>query len=160
MYQNSSRTLSRNDSRSRNVLNIRQLNQALEAGASFIVTPGYDREIVEACEEKSVPVIPGCVTPTEIMNALKDGLKVIKYFPSNLYGGITGMKALSAPFQQISFMPTGGVNLENMEEYIKQPFIYAVGGSFVCKENDILAGNFEKITALCKEAKQITEKRI
>ncbi len=138
------------------VLNRKQLNMALEAGASFIVTPGYEKELVDICREKDVPIVPGGVTPTEIMRALEDEVKIVKYFPASLYGGLQGMKALAAPFRQVRFIPTGGVNQENLEDYIKQPFVYAVGGSFVCKEKDILDGNFEKITKLCKEATKIT----
>ena len=91
---------------------------------------------------------------TEIMTAMSYGLTVLKYFPANIYGGLNGMKNLSAPFGGIKFIPTGGVNTENIADYAASPFIYAVGGSWVCSKADISAGNFEKITALCLEARR------
>ena len=96
---------------------------------------------------------PGCVTPTEIMAAMKLGLKVVKFFPAGVYGGLSAMKALSSPFGGIKFNPTGGVNTQNIGEFIAAPFIHAVGGSWVCPKADIAAGNFETITALCKQAR-------
>ena len=99
-------------------------------------------------------VLPGCVTPTEIMMALKHDLKVVKFFPANVYGGLKAMKSLAAPFVGIKFMPTGGVNAENAREYLEAPFIHAVGGSWVCPKAEIVAGNFDKITDLCAQARQ------
>ena len=103
--------------------------------------------------ENGVAVTPGCVTPTEIMAAMKLGLNVVKFFPAGVYGGLSAMKALSGPFGGIKFIPTGGVNGQNIGEFIAAPFIHAVGGSWVCSKADIAAGNFEKITALCKQAR-------
>ena len=123
-------------------------------GAKFIVSPGFDEEVVRYCVENGVAVCPGCVTPTEIMAALKLGLKTVKFFPANIYGGLNAMKNLAAPFVGIKFIPTGGVNAKNIREYIEAPFVHAVGGSWVCPKADIAAGNFEKITALCAEARQ------
>ena len=137
------------------VLNLEQCKAAVEAGAAFIVSPGYDEETVAWCVENNIPVLPGCVTPSEIMSALKHGLKILKFFPSNVYGGLNAMKALAGPFVGVKFIPTGGVDAQNLAEYIKAPFIHAVGGSWLCKNEDIAAGNFDKITALCKEAKKI-----
>ena len=136
------------------VLNLDQAKLAIEMGAKFIVSPGYSEEVVSWCVENNIPVAPGCVTPTEIMAALKHGLKMIKFFPANVYGGLNAMKNLSAPFVGVKFLPTGGVNASNIKEYIDAPFIHAVGGSWVCPKADIVAGNWDKITALCIEARK------
>ena len=135
------------------VITLEQCKTAVAAGAKFIVAPGFDREVVAWCVENGVAVTPGCVTPTEIMQAMSLGLKVVKFFPANVYGGLGAMKALSGPFGGIKFIPTGGVNAQNLAEYLTAPFIHAVGGSWVCPKADIAAGNFEKITALCKQAR-------
>ena len=136
------------------ILTLEQCKKALQMGAQFIVSPGFDPEVVAYCVENNIPITPGCVTPTEITAALKMGLKVVKFFPANVYGGLNAMKNLAAPFVGIKFLPTGGVNAGNIREYIDSPFILAVGGSWVCPKADIAAGNFEKITALCAEARQ------
>lgn len=136
------------------VINLEQCKKAVDCGARFIVSPGFDRETVEWCVENDIAVTPGCVTPTEIMEAISLGLKVVKFFPANVYGGLTAMKSLSGPFGNIKFIPTGGVNADNLGEYIKAPFIHAVGGSWVCAKKDISEGNFEKITSLCREARE------
>ena len=142
------------------VITLEQCKKAVESGARFIVAPGFDEEVVRWCVENHVPVTPGCVTPTEIMAAMKLGLKVVKFFPAGVYGGLSAMKALSGPFGGIRFIPTGGVNAQNLAEYLAAPFIHAVGGSWVCPKADISAGNFEKITALCREAHAtVTEAR-
>ncbi len=135
------------------VLDLEQCKLAMDMGASFIVSPGLDTEVVAYCVEHDVTACPGCVTPTEIMAALKLGLRVVKFFPANVYGGLSAMKNLSAPFGGIKFLPTGGVSTANIREYYAAPFIHAVGGSWVCPRADIAAGNFEKITALCREAR-------
>ena len=135
------------------ILNLEQAKLAVEMGAKFIVSPGFSEEVVAWCVENCIPVAPGCVTPTEIMAALKHGLKMIKFFPANVYGGLNAMKNLSAPFVGVKFLPTGGVNAANIKEYIDAPFIHAVGGSWVCPKADINAGNWDKITQLCKEAR-------
>ena len=114
------------------VLNLEQCKLALEMGAKFIVSPGFSEEVVGYCVEHGVAVAPGCVTPTEIMSAMKYGLKMVKFFPANVYGGLKAMKNLSAPFVGMKFLPTGGVNSDNIREYIDAPFIHAVGGSWVC----------------------------
>ncbi len=135
------------------ILNLEQCKLAVEMGAKFIVSPGFDKDVVAWCIGNNIPVTPGCVTPTEITAAVNMGLKIIKFFPANVYGGLNAMKNLSAPFVGIKFLPTGGINTENIKEYIDSPFIHAVGGSWVCPKADIAAGNFEKITRLCKEAR-------
>ena len=136
------------------VTTIEQCRQAVELGAKFIVSPGFNRRVVEWCCEQGIPVTPGCVTPTEIMMALEMGINVVKFFPANIYGGISAMKALSAPFGGVKFIPTGGVNTQNISEYMREPFVHAVGGSWICPKSDITAGNFDHITALCVEAKK------
>ena len=136
------------------VLNLTQCKLAVEMGAKFIVSPGFDAEVVDWCIANQIPVTPGCVTPTEITAAVNRGLKVIKFFPANVYGGLNAMKNLSAPFVGVKFLPTGGVNAANIKEYVDAPFIHAVGGSWVCPKADIAAGNFDKITALCVEARK------
>ncbi|MBQ6848117.1 MAG: bifunctional 4-hydroxy-2-oxoglutarate aldolase/2-dehydro-3-deoxy-phosphogluconate aldolase [Clostridia bacterium] len=135
------------------ILNLEQCKLAVSKGAKFIVSPGFDAEVVAWCVENNIAVVPGCVTPTEIMAALKLGLRVVKFFPANVYGGLNAMKNLSAPFVGVKFIPTGGVNAENIKEYFTSPFIQAVGGSWVCTKADIANGEFEKITKLCKEAR-------
>ncbi len=134
------------------VLNLEQAKAVVEAGANFIVSPGFDAELVGWCMENDITVTPGCVTPTEIMAALKLGVDVVKFFPANVYGGLNAMKNLSAPFGGVKFIPTGGVNGQNISEYAAAPYVHTVGGSWVCAKADISAGNFDKITALCKEA--------
>ena len=136
------------------VLNLTQCKLAVEMGAKFIVSPGFDAEVVDWCIANNIPVTPGCVTPTEITAAVNRGLKVIKFFPANVYGGLNAMKNLSAPFVGIKFLPTGGVNAANIKEYIDAPFIHAVGGSWVCPKDAVKAGDWDKITALCTEARK------
>ena len=136
------------------VINLEQCKLAVECGAKFIVSPGYDEETVAWCCDNGIPVTPGCVTPTEIMMALKHGLKVLKFFPANVYGGLSAIKSLAGPFGVVKFIPTGGFNAQNLAEFISSPYIHAVGGSWICPKADIAAGNFDKITALCKEARK------
>lgn len=116
------------------VINAEQCEQALQAGAKFIVSPGLSTAVAKICKLRGVPYYPGCVTPTEIMQALELGITVVKFFPANIYGGLKAMKALSAPFPQIKFIPTGGVNTENLDEFLAWDKIYAVGGSFFVEE--------------------------
>lgn len=140
------------------VMNLEQCKLAVSLGAKFIVSPGFDAEIVSWCMENGIAVTPGCVTPTEIMAAIRLGVKVIKFFPANVFGGLTAMKNLAAPFVGIKFLPTGGVNAENLRQYLDAPFIHAVGGSWVCPKNEIAAGNFQAITDLCAQAHGIAAK--
>ena len=135
------------------VLNLEQCKLAVAMGAKFIVSPGFDAGVVGWCIENGIAVTPGCVTPTEITAAVNMGLKVVKFFPANVYGGLNAMKNLSAPFVGVKFLPTGGVNAANIKEYIDAPFIHAVGGSWVCPKDAVKAGDWDKITALCKEAR-------
>ena len=139
------------------VITLDQCKQALECGAKVIVSPGFDPEVVSWCVERNIPITPGCVTPTEIMAAMKLGLNVVKFFPAGVYGGLKAMKALSAPFGGIKFIPTGGVDAKNLKEYLEAPFVHAVGGSWLCPKKEIAAGNFDAVTALCCEASQIVK---
>ncbi|MBR5617322.1 MAG: bifunctional 4-hydroxy-2-oxoglutarate aldolase/2-dehydro-3-deoxy-phosphogluconate aldolase, partial [Oscillospiraceae bacterium] len=134
------------------IITLEQCKLAVEMGAKFIVAPGFNEEVVAWCVENNIPITPGCVTPTEIMGAMKYGLNLIKFFPANVYGGLNAMKNLAGPLVGIKFLPTGGVNSSNIAEYISAPFIHAVGGSWVCPKAEINAGNWDKITALCLEA--------
>ena len=136
------------------IITLEQCKLAVEMGAKFIVSPGFSDEVVGWCVEHGIPVCPGCVTPTEIMAAMKHGLKLVKFFPANVYGGLNAMKNLAGPFGGLKFLPTGGVNTGNIKDYVDAPFIHAVGGSWVCPKADIAAGNWEKITQLCLDARK------
>ena len=116
------------------VINAEQCRAALEAGARFIVSPGLSVSVAEVCREAGVPYYPGCVTPTEIMQALELGITVVKFFPANIYGGLKALKALAAPFPQVRFIPTGGVDRGNIDEFLAFDKVYAIGGSFFVKE--------------------------
>lgn len=139
------------------VLTEEQCCEAIDAGAQFIVSPGFCEEVVRCCADRNVAVIPGCVTPSEIMRAMACGVKTVKFFPANVYGGLSAMKALHGPFPGVAFVPTGGVNGENLREYVKAPFIRAVGGSWLCSKKDISDNNFDRITALCREARDCVD---
>ncbi len=116
------------------VINIEQCRAALDAGAKFIVSPGLSVGVATMCRDRNIPYYPGCVTPTEIMQALELGITTVKFFPANVYGGLKAMKALAAPFPQIKFIPTGGVNKDNLDEFLAWDKIEAVGGSFYVEE--------------------------
>ena len=117
------------------VINGKQCEEALAAGAQFIVSPGLSVEVAHICNDRGIPYYPGCVTPTEIMAALDLGITTVKFFPANVYGGLKAMKALSAPFPQIKFIPTGGVDRSNIDEFLAWDKIAAIGGSFFVKES-------------------------
>ncbi len=127
------------------VINLEQCIKALEAGAEFIVSPGLSEEVAVYCVENNIPYFPGCVTPTEIMKAISLGITTVKFFPAGIYGGLKAMKALTAPFPQIKFVPTGGVDMNNIEEYLAFDKIQAIGGSFIMK------GNIAENTAMLME---------
>lgn len=130
------------------VINAEQAKSAVQAGAKFIVSPGFSDEVARYCTDEKIPYYPGCVTPTEIMRALSYGLNVVKFFPAGVYGGLKAMKALSAPFPQVRFIPTGGVDLSNLKEYLDVDKVYAVGGSFMMK-GDIVK-NCKEIVKICE----------
>ena len=137
------------------VLNVEQAKTAVECGAKFIVSPGIDEETVRWAIENDIPVIPGAVTPTEIMKAINLGLKTVKFFPADVYGGIKAIMALSAPFGQVKFLPTGGVSEANLADFIGNKSVCAVGGSWVCKKDDVIKHDWDKITALAANAVKI-----
>lgn len=137
------------------VLNVEQAKLAVDCGAKFIVSPGLDEATVKWAIENDIPVIPGTVTPTEIMKAISLGLKVVKFFPADVYGGIKAIKALSAPFGQVKFLPTGGVSEANLNEFAANKSVIAVGGSWVCKKDDIINHDWDKITMLSENAVKI-----
>lgn len=134
------------------VLTIQQVDRAIAAGAKFIVSPGFDPEIVDCCIEKQIPVFPGCVTPSEVAQAVKRGLKVVKFFPAEQYGGVATIKALAAPYTSVRFMPTGGVGVKNLKNYLACDKVIACGGSWMVKGDLIKAGEFDKIQQLTREA--------
>ena len=134
------------------ILTVEQAVLAQEAGARFIVSPGYDDHVVAYCLSEGLPGLPGCVTPTEIMAALSRGLTIVKFFPANIYGGLPAMKALAGVFRGLRFVPTGGVGPEDIAMYLSQPYIFAVGGSWLCTSADIAEGRFDRITELARQA--------
>ena len=139
------------------VLTTEQVDRALNAGAKFIVSPGFDPEIVDYCLEKEVPVYPGTVTPTEVAQAVKRGLAVCKFFPAEQFGGVSTIKALAAPYTMVKFMPTGGVNLKNLRDYLSCDKIAACGGTWMVKGDMIREGRFDEIKKITAEAAQIVK---
>ena len=133
------------------VLTVEQVEQAIEAGAKFIVSPGFDPEIVDYCISKNIAVFPGCVTPSEAAQAVKRGMKVVKFFPAQQFGGVSTVKALAAPYTTLKFMPTGGVNMENLESYLSCDKVIACGGSWMVKSELIESGQFEKIRQMTRQ---------
>lgn len=134
------------------VINPEQVRQAVSAGAKFIVSPGSDADTIAEANLLSVPIVPGVVTPSEIMLGLKLGVKTFKFFPAEAYGGLKTIKNLCGPFPQIKFVPTGGINQSNAEEYLKHPRIQAIGGSWMVSAAMIEAGQFDEITAKSRAA--------
>ena len=139
------------------VLTTEQVDKAVESGAKFIVSPGFDPEIVDYCIEKNIPVFPGCISPSEVAQAVKRGLKVVKFFPAEQSGGLAMIKAMAAPYNMLKFMPTGGINTKNLKDYLACDKILCCGGSWMVKGDMIKAGEFEKIKKLTREAKELAE---
>lgn len=133
------------------VLTLDQCKRSVDQGAKFIVSPGFDQEIVAWCAASGIPVLPGCVTPTEITAAMKMGLSVVKFFPANVYGGIKAVKALAGPFPGMRFVPTGGVGAANLKEFV-HPAVFAVGGGWLCDKAAVNSGDYEAVTHACREA--------
>ncbi len=136
------------------VLTIEQVDKAMNAGAKFIVTPGFDEEVTRYCVENSIPIFPGCPTTSDIQKAIKLGLKVVKFFPAEAMGGLKAIKAVAAPYGSMLFMPTGGVNENNLNDYLAFNKIIACGGSWMAKEDLINAGKFDEIEAATRSAVQ------
>ncbi|MBQ3115655.1 MAG: bifunctional 4-hydroxy-2-oxoglutarate aldolase/2-dehydro-3-deoxy-phosphogluconate aldolase [Clostridia bacterium] len=128
------------------IINLAQAKKAVEAGAKFLVSPGLSVEVAKYAKEFGIAYYPGCVTPTEIMQALELGIEIVKFFPANVYGGLKALKALAGPFPQLKFIPTGGVDLTNLAEFLAFDKIYAVGGSFMMKGD--IVDNCKKINEI------------
>ena len=142
------------------VVNVEQAERALAAGASFLVSPGISRSVVEFALDHKLPIFPGTCTPSEVMTAMEYELLVVKFFPAAQYGGLNTIKALAAPFPSVRFMPTGGINASNIMEYLASDKIIACGGSWMVKDSLINAGDFEEITRLTPETVAlVSEKR-
>ncbi len=134
------------------VLTTEQVERAHKAGAKFIVSPGFDPEIIDCCISIGLPVLPGCITPSEIAQAVKRGLKVVKFFPAEQSGGVAMIKAMAAPYSMVKFMPTGGISTKNLADYLSCDKILCCGGSWMVKEDLIKSGSFDKITDMTREA--------
>ena len=139
------------------VLTTEQIDKALAAGAQFIVSPGFDPELVAYSQEKNIPIYPGCTTATEYHTALKYDLSVLKFFPAEQSGGLAKIKAMSAPFPMFKIMPTGGINLKNLKEYISCPVIAACGGSYMCTADLVDNQKWDEIIDLCKKSVEIVK---
>ena len=134
------------------VLSMEQAERAAAAGARFVVSPGFDPEVVDGCIARGIPVYPGCMTPSEIIQGVKRGLQILKLFPAGELGGPAMIKALSGPFPGLRFLPTGGVNAGNLRDYLSMKAVAACGGSWMVKKDLIAAGEFDRITAMVREA--------
>ncbi len=139
------------------VLTTEQVDRAVAAGAKFIVSPGLNPKVVKYCIEKNIPVTPGTQTPTEMEQAIELGLDIVKFFPAEPAGGLKMIKAVSAPYTMLKFMPTGGINAENVKEYLAYDKILACGGSWMVKKDMIKNGEFDKIKEMVAEAAAIVK---
>ena len=139
------------------VLTVEQVDEAVAAGAKFIVSPGLNSEVVKYCLDKNIAITPGVVTPSEMEQAIELGLNIVKFFPAEPSGGLSKIKAVSAPYTMLKFMPTGGINPGNVKEYLKSDKIFACGGSWMVKGDLVDAGDFDKIKELTKEAADIVK---
>ena len=139
------------------VLTTEQVDRAVAAGAKFIVSPGLNPKVVKYCVDKGIPITPGTANPSDVEAALELGLNVVKFFPAEACGGLKMIKAMAAPYTEVKFMPTGGINPENVKEYLAFDKIIACGGSWMVKGDLIKAGNFEKIKELVAEAVEIVK---
>ncbi|MEE4603259.1 MAG: bifunctional 4-hydroxy-2-oxoglutarate aldolase/2-dehydro-3-deoxy-phosphogluconate aldolase [Desulfobacteraceae bacterium] len=139
------------------VLTVEQAQKAIDAGAGFVVAPGLNPKVVRFCLDNNIPVTPGVATPTDIETAMNLGLEILKFFPAEAFGGLKTLKAMSAPYQAVKFIPTGGLNAQNVVDYLKFPKVAAVGGSWIVKADAIAGGEFDKITQLTREAVEIVK---
>ena len=139
------------------VTNTEQIDKVIEAGGEFIVSPGFDPELVAYAQKKNIPIFPGCTTASEYHQALKFGLEVIKFFPAEQSGGLAKIKALSAPFPMFKVMPTGGISLKNLKDYLSCPVIAACGGSYMVTADLIDNNKWDEITELCRKSREIVE---
>jgi len=141
------------------VLSLDNAIEAVERGAKYIVSPGFDMKVVSWCIERGVAIIPGCVTPTELLAAIGMGLNVVKFFPANIYGGAEAIKALSGPFPDIRFLPTGGIDLDNLEDFL-MPQVIAIGGGWLCPRKNIKEKQFDHITEICAKSVDIVKSKL
>jgi len=139
------------------VLTCEQVDKAQAAGAQFVVSPGLDPELVAYCQEKGMPIYPGCTTPTDYHAAYKFGLEVLKFFPAEQSGGLAKIKAMAAPFPMFKVMPTGGISLKNLKEYLSNPVICACGGSYMVTADLIDNQKWDEIIELCKKSVEIVK---
>lgn len=139
------------------VLTTEQVDRAVAAGAKFIVSPGLNPRIVKYCVEKGILITPGCSNPSDVEIALENGLDVVKFFPAEQAGGLAMIKAMAAPYVDVMFMPTGGINPNNVREYLAYNRILACGGSWMVKKELVAAQNFDKIRELAAEAVEIVK---
>jgi 2-dehydro-3-deoxyphosphogluconate aldolase/(4S)-4-hydroxy-2-oxoglutarate aldolase len=140
------------------VLTPEQAARAVSAGAKFIVSPGFSPRVVDFCRMRRVPIFPGVATPTDVSAALEVGLRTLKFFPSEALGGLKTLKALAAPFTGVKFIPTGGINRGNLEAYLSDPRVLAVGGSWLVKSSLIAEGKFDDISCLAAEAVEVRDR--
>jgi 2-dehydro-3-deoxyphosphogluconate aldolase/(4S)-4-hydroxy-2-oxoglutarate aldolase len=140
------------------VLSVDQADKAVSAGARFIVSPGFNQKVVDWCLQSEIPVTPGVMTPTEIDMALDRGLNILKFFPAEAIGGIAMLKAISAPYGGVKFIPTGGINQRNLADYLALPGVHCCGGSWLVKAKLISAGKFDEITELAREAMSVVRR--
>ena len=139
---------------------IRKIKQeeAIEAGAEFIVSPGLDPSVVEYCNHRRIPIVPGCATASDCQAAYNMGLQIVKFFPANIAGGLPALRALHTPFQKLQFIPTGGITLDNLEEFSASPFVFACGGTFLVSEELIRSHNWTEITRRSRQAVELVLK--
>jgi 2-dehydro-3-deoxyphosphogluconate aldolase/(4S)-4-hydroxy-2-oxoglutarate aldolase len=140
------------------VLTVDQADRAVSAGARFIVSPGFNQKVVDWCLQNEIPVTPGVMTPTEIDMALDRGLNILKFFPAEAIGGIAVLKAISAPYGGVKFIPTGGINQSNLADYLALPSVHCCGGSWPVKAHLISAGDFDEITRRTREAMSVVRR--
>jgi 2-dehydro-3-deoxyphosphogluconate aldolase/(4S)-4-hydroxy-2-oxoglutarate aldolase len=139
------------------VINRDQAKAARDAGAQFLVSPGIVEDVITWAQESDIPILPGAVTPTEMIRAINLGLHLLKFFPAEAAGGLNAIKAMSDPFPQLRFIPTGGIKLENLSEYLQMEKIHAVGGSWMAKRQMIAEGKFDEIKRMAQEASDIVK---
>ena len=137
------------------VLTIDQVRRATSAGARFIVSPGFNPRVVDYCVKRRIPIYPGINNPMGVEAALDRGLSILKFFPAEASGGLTLLKAMAAPYVGVKYVPTGGISPQNVKEYLSQPFVHAVGGTWMVKDALITGGKFDEITRLTAQAVEL-----
>lgn len=140
------------------VLKVDQVKAALDAGATFMVSPGFNPKVVSYCVENGVPITPGTTNPSDIEMALDHGLEVVKFFPAEAFGGLRTLKAMAQPYNMMKFIPTGGVNADNLIDYLRFDPVIACGGSWMVKPDMIAEGQFSDVTRLARDAVEIAKR--